>query len=98
MILAVCSKKSDTNPSPPARTDCDRDVDMLVYGFFTDYDIHGEIPSSLLKWLDCVPNLNPAGIALKAFIIIYIINDIPSISVLLFILKRCFHLLQSQNF
>ncbi len=49
--------------------------------------MHGEISSSLLKWLDRVSHFNAAEIALKAFIVVYIINDISGISVLLFMLE-----------
>jgi hypothetical protein len=57
------------------------------FGSITDYDIHGEISSSLLKWLDRVSHFNATEIALKAFIVVYIINDISDISVLLFMLE-----------
>jgi hypothetical protein len=50
------------------------------------YYVHGEIYLSLIKWLDRVSHFNPAGIALKAFIAVYIKNDIPGISVLLVVL------------
>jgi len=41
---------------------------MQVFGSVTDYDLHGEIFLSLVKWLDRVSHFNPAEIALKAFI------------------------------
>ncbi len=80
-MLQYIARNLMPTASPPAFTGCDRDIENLplasqavtdistcwFLGSITDYDIHSEISSSLLKWLDRVSHFNAAEIALKAF-------------------------------